>query len=99
MVLAARLQAEGAIVRAYDPVAEQRARELLTGVEMCDSAMNALEGANAAVIVTEWPEFAELDLAAVREKMTDPVIVDGRNILSAEAVHAAGLVYEGIGRT
>ena len=99
VVLAARLQAEGAIVRAYDPVAEQRARELLTGVEMCDSAMNALEGANAAVIVTEWPEFAELDLAAVREKMTDPVIVDGRNILSAEAVHAAGLVYEGIGRT
>ncbi len=99
IVLAARLQAEGAIVRAYDPVAEDAAREMMTGVEMCDSAMEALEGVNAAVIVTEWPEFAELDLAAVRERMADPVIVDGRNILSAEAVHAAGLVYEGIGRT
>jgi UDPglucose 6-dehydrogenase len=99
VVLAARLQAEGAVVRAYDPVAEDRARELLTGVELCDSAMDALEGVNAAVIVTEWPEFAELDLEAVRERMADPVIVDGRNVLSAEAVQAAGLVYEGIGRT
>jgi UDPglucose 6-dehydrogenase len=99
VVLAARLQSEGAIVRAYDPVAEDRARELLTGVEMCDSAMDAIEGANAAVIVTEWPEFGELDLAEVRERMADPVIVDGRNLLSADAVQAAGLVYEGIGRT
>ena len=61
--------------------------------------MDALEGANAAVIVTEWPEFTELDLAAVRAQMADPVIVDGRNVLDAEAVQAAGLVYEGIGRT
>jgi UDPglucose 6-dehydrogenase len=99
VVLAARLQAEGAIVSAYDPVAEDAARDLLTGVEMCGSAMEALGGANAAVIVTEWPEFRELDLNEVRETMTDPVIVDGRNLLSAEAAHAAGLVYEGIGRT
>jgi UDPglucose 6-dehydrogenase len=99
IVLAARLQAEGAIVRAYDPVAEDAARAMMTGVEMCDSAMEALDGVNAAVIVTEWPEFAALDLAAARERMADPVIVDGRNILSADAVHAAGLVYEGIGRT
>jgi UDPglucose 6-dehydrogenase len=99
VVLAARLQAEGAIVRAYDPVAEERAQELLTGVEMCDSAMDALEGVNAAVIVTEWPEFAELDLSEVRKRMADPVLVDGRNVLSPEAVQSAGLVYEGIGRT
>jgi UDPglucose 6-dehydrogenase len=99
VVLAARLQAEGAIVRAYDPVAEERAAALLTGVEMCDSAMEAIDGANAAVIVTEWPEFGELDLAEVRDRMADPVIVDGRNLLSNEAVRAAGLVYEGIGRT
>jgi UDPglucose 6-dehydrogenase len=99
VVLAARLQAEGAFVRAYDPVAERPARELLTGVEMCDTAMDALESANAVVIVTEWPEFADLDLAEVRRRMADPVIVDGRNMLSAEAAHSAGLVYEGIGRT
>jgi UDPglucose 6-dehydrogenase len=98
VVLAARLQAEGAIVRAYDPVAEDRAAEMLTGVEMCDTAMEAIDGANAAVIVTEWPEFGELDLAAVKERMADPVIVDGRNLLSADAARRAGLVYEGIGR-
>jgi UDPglucose 6-dehydrogenase len=99
VVLAARLQAEGAIVRAYDPVAEERAAELLTGVEMCGSAMHAIDGANALVIVTEWPEFGELDLVEVKQRMADPVIVDGRNVLSSDAVRAAGLVYEGIGRT
>jgi UDPglucose 6-dehydrogenase len=66
---------------------------------MCDTAMGAIDGANAVVIVTEWPEFAELDLAEVRDHMADPVIVDGRNLLDARAVEAAGLVYEGIGRT
>jgi UDPglucose 6-dehydrogenase len=99
VVLAARLQAEGAFVRAYDPIAEGPARELLTDVEMSDTAMDAIENANAVVIVTEWPEFAELDLAEVRKRMADPVIVDGRNMLSSEAVQRAGLVYEGIGRT
>jgi UDPglucose 6-dehydrogenase len=99
VVLAARLQAEGAIVRAYDPVAEEAATKLLTGVEMCGSAMDAIDGANALVIVTEWPEFGELDLAEVRRRMADPVVVDGRNLLDNEAVRAAGLVYEGIGRT
>jgi len=99
VVLAARLQAEGAIVRAYDPVAEKRAAELLAGVEMCRSAMEAIDGANAVVIVTEWPEFGELDLVEVKKRMADPVIVDGRNVLSMDAARAAGLVYEGIGRT
>jgi UDPglucose 6-dehydrogenase len=99
VVLAARLQGEGAIVKAYDPVAEERAGELLTGVEMCDSAMDAVEGVDAAVIVTEWPEFAELDLAEVKRRMANPVIVDGRNMLGADEVRRAGFVYEGIGRT
>jgi UDPglucose 6-dehydrogenase len=98
VVLAARLQGEGAIVRAYDPVAEERAGELLTGVEMCDSALGAIEGVDAAVIVTEWPEFAELDLAEVKTRMANPVIVDGRNMLRPEVVRGAGFVYEGIGR-
>jgi UDPglucose 6-dehydrogenase len=99
VVLAARLQAEGATVRAYDPVAEERARALLTNVEMCDSALDALADADAAVIVTEWPEFAELDLAEVHRRMANPVVVDGRNMLNPGAAHAAGLVYEGIGRS
>jgi UDPglucose 6-dehydrogenase len=98
VVLAARLQAEGAIVTAYDPVAEEAASRLLTGVQMCDSPLDALDGANAAVIVTEWPEFGDLDLNQVRETMAEPVIVDGRNMLDARLARAAGLVYEGIGR-
>jgi UDPglucose 6-dehydrogenase len=98
VVLAARLQGEGARVRAYDPVAEQPAKELITGADMCDSALDALDGANAAVIVTEWPEFSELDLEEIKRRMKSPVIVDGRNLLDPAAVRAAGFVYEGIGR-
>jgi UDPglucose 6-dehydrogenase len=98
VVLAARLQGEGARVRAYDPVAEESAKELITGAEMCDTPLDALANADAAVIVTEWPEFAELDLAEVKRRMKRPVIVDGRNLLDPASVRAAGFVYEGIGR-
>jgi UDPglucose 6-dehydrogenase len=98
VVLAARLQGEGAHVRAYDPVAEDAARDLMPGVQMCSSALEALEGADAVVVVTEWPEFAELDLGEVRRRMASPVIVDGRNLLDGPRVREAGFVYEGIGR-
>jgi UDPglucose 6-dehydrogenase len=98
LVLAARLQADGATVRAYDPVAEHEARKLMVGVEFADSALDALEGADAAVLVTEWPEFRELDLARVAEAMNGNVIVDGRNFLDPQAATAAGLIYTGIGR-
>ncbi|HET7122348.1 MAG TPA: UDP-glucose/GDP-mannose dehydrogenase family protein [Solirubrobacterales bacterium] len=98
LVLAARLQGEGAEVVAYDPVAAPRAAELLDSVEMAGSAMEALEGADAAVLVTEWQEFAELDWAAAAEKMAQPLVVDGRNFLDPDKLIAAGFVYEGIGR-
>jgi UDPglucose 6-dehydrogenase len=99
LVLAARLQGEGAEVVAYDPVAAERAAELLGSVEMATSAMEALEGADAAVLVTEWTEFAELDWAAAAEKMARPMLVDGRNYLDPEKLIGAGFEYEGIGRT
>ena len=98
LVLAARLQGEGAEVVAYDPVAAERAGEMLTSVEMADSAMAALTGADAAVLVTEWGEFRELDWAAVAAAMTRPLIVDGRNFLDPATLTAAGFEYEGIGR-
>jgi UDPglucose 6-dehydrogenase len=98
VVLAARLQGEGARVRAYDPVAEETAKELITGAEMCDTPLDALTDADAAVIVTEWPEFADLDLGEMKRRMKRPVIVDGRNLLDPATVRAAGFVYEGIGR-
>jgi UDPglucose 6-dehydrogenase len=98
LVLAARLQGEGAEVVAYDPVATGAARDLLDGVELRDSASAALEGADAAVLVTEWREFAELDWADAAGRMARPLLVDGRNFLDPEALRAAGFEYEGIGR-
>jgi UDPglucose 6-dehydrogenase len=98
LVLAARLQADGAKIRAYDPVAEQEARKLLVGVDFADSALDALAGADACIIVTEWPEFAELDWRAAAQRMSGRVVIDGRNFVDRKAAEAAGFVYEGIGR-
>jgi UDPglucose 6-dehydrogenase len=99
LVLSARLQADGAGVRAYDPVAEDEARKLMVGVEFADSALDALAGADACVIVTEWPEFVELDWSEAAERMAGTLVVDGRNCVEPAAVAAAGLDYEGIGRS
>ncbi|HEU0250247.1 MAG TPA: UDP-glucose/GDP-mannose dehydrogenase family protein [Solirubrobacteraceae bacterium] len=97
LVLSARLSADGAIVSAYDPVAEEQARALLGGLSFADSAMGALEGADAVVLVTEWPEFSELDWSTVADAMAGKLVIDGRNALDSDAVRAAGLTYEGIG--
>jgi UDPglucose 6-dehydrogenase len=100
LVLAGRLQGEGARVRAYDPVAGRRASDVLgDGVEISGSALEALDGADGAVLVTEWPEFAELDwVHEVKHAMKTPLIVDGRNFLDREKLVEAGFTYEGVGR-
>jgi UDPglucose 6-dehydrogenase len=98
LVLSARLQAAGARVRAYDPVAEAEARKLIQGVDFKPSAADAIAGADAVVLVTEWPEFGELDFADVAAAMRGTLVVDGRNFLDPDAVTAAGLSYEGVGR-
>ena len=79
-------------------VAERPAGDLLPTVEMASSALEAIEGADAAILVTEWPEFGELDWSEVASRMATPLLIDGRNFLDADAVRAAGVVYEGIGR-
>ena len=98
LVLATRLQGEGADVVAYDPVAAGAASELLPAVEMRDSVESALEGADAAVLVTEWPEFADLDWRSLAATMATALVVDGRNFLDPDALREAGFAYEGIGR-
>ncbi|MFZ0040206.1 MAG: UDP-glucose/GDP-mannose dehydrogenase family protein [Solirubrobacteraceae bacterium] len=98
LVLSARLQADGAKVSAYDPVAEEEARKLMPGVAFADSALDAVADADAAILVTEWPEFAHLDWGAMRERMTGGLVVDGRNFADRDAVIDAGFIYEGIGR-
>ena len=96
LVLASRLLAEGAEVRAWDPVAD--ASRLLQSVTFCDSVLEAVTDADAAVIVTEWDALRTLASDEVRDAMRRPVIVDGRNLLDPEAARAAGFTYEGIGR-
>ncbi|MDQ6804210.1 MAG: hypothetical protein M3065_04445 [Actinomycetota bacterium] len=98
LVLAARLQADGARVRAYDPVAADEARKMMLGVDFADSPLEALDDADACVLVTEWPEFATLDFAEVAQRMRGNVVVDGRNFFDRATVEGAGLRYEGIGR-
>jgi UDPglucose 6-dehydrogenase len=96
IVLASRLHAEGAEVRAWDPVA--RPGELMKGAIICETALEAVTGADAAVIVTEWPELKTLVEPRYRDAMANPLLVDGRNLLDPQEARAAGFVYEGIGR-
>jgi UDPglucose 6-dehydrogenase len=96
IVLASRLLAEGAEVRAWDPIAD--GSKLPKGVEIVDSVLQAVRDADAAVIVTEWAELRELASAEVREAMARPLIIDGRNLLDPDATRRAGFAYEGIGR-
>jgi len=98
LVLSARLHADGARVVAYDPVAEEQARVLVGGIEFADSPLGAVAQADAVVLVTEWREFLELDWRHVADAMGGNVVIDGRNALDPEAIRAAGLTYEGIGR-
>ena len=97
LVLAARLAAEGAQVRAYDPVATEEARKIMPELDYASALEDVIAGADAIVLVTEWPEFLALDWAAVAATMAGKVVIDGRNALDATAVRAAGLTYEGVG--
>ena len=99
LVLSGRLQGEGASVRVYDPVAAQRVDGILGGARICATALEAVDGADAVVLVTEWSEFGELDWAGeVKRRMRQPLVVDGRNFLDRDALVEAGFTYEGIGR-
>jgi UDPglucose 6-dehydrogenase len=79
-------------------VAEEQARRMVVGIEFADSPLQAVEGVDAAVLVTEWKELVELDWREVSKAMSGDLLIDGRNALEPEAVRAAGLTYEGIGR-
>jgi UDP-glucose 6-dehydrogenase len=98
LVLSARLNADGADVVAYDPVAEEQARVLVSGISFAESPRDAARGVDAVVLVTEWPEFLELDWSEVAQVMRGNLVIDGRNALDAGALRAAGLDYEGVGR-
>jgi UDPglucose 6-dehydrogenase len=96
IVLASRLLAEGADVRAWDPVAD--ASRILRGMTLCDSVLDAVRGADAAVIVTEWDHLRDFARPEIRDAMRNPLVVDGRNLLDPAETTKAGFTYEGMGR-
>jgi UDPglucose 6-dehydrogenase len=98
IVLASRLMGDGAYVKAYDPVAIPHAARAVRGVLLCDDLLSAVEGCDAAVLVTEWEEFAHLPLDRMKQLMNNHLIIDGRNFLDPSEVREAGFTYEGIGR-
>jgi UDPglucose 6-dehydrogenase len=98
LVLAARLLAEGATVRGWDPAALDEARKLMSGVEFHEDLLSSLEGADAAIVVTEWDEVKTFPFERAREAMAVPVLIDGRNVLDPGEARAHGFAYESIGR-
>jgi UDPglucose 6-dehydrogenase len=92
------LQAEGAKIKAYDPKASENAKKVLRNVVFCGSAYAAAEGCDCLLLLTEWPEFRDIDFAQVRDAMDQTVIFDGRNFLDAGRLRDLGFEYFGVGR-
>jgi UDPglucose 6-dehydrogenase len=98
LALIRRLVAEGAVVRAYDPQAMEKAKAEVPEIDYCPDAYSAAEGAEAVLALTEWEEFLGLDLSRVRRIMLRPLILDGRNMFSRATMAEYGLEYVDIGR-
>jgi UDPglucose 6-dehydrogenase len=92
------LQEEGATIKAYDPKAMENARRELKGVKFCVDAYEAAEDCDCLLLLTEWPEFRDINFIQVRDSMRQPIIFDGRNFISSEALTEQGFDYHGIGR-
>ena len=88
----------GAAVRAYDPQAMPNAARILPGVTLCEDAYEAVRGADALVLVTEWNQFRMLDLARIKSLLSRPLIVDLRNVYKPDLMRGAGFTYVSVGR-
>ena len=96
--IARMLESAGARVRGYDPVARDVAGRMLPKIELLDNAYDLAAGCDALVVVTEWNEFKNLDLARIRQSMAGNVMIDGRNIYEPEQMTELGFHYRGVGR-
>lgn len=94
----AELLAEGATVKAYDPIAMDNTRKVFPQIGYCENAYEAANGADAVALATEWNEFKFLDLARVKETMRQPIIFDGRNLYDPERMRRLGFEYYCVGR-
>jgi UDPglucose 6-dehydrogenase len=97
VAVAEMLTERGAIVRAHDPAARENAAKRLPHLTLCDTPIEAATTADAVMVCTPWPEYALVDFTDVARVMNGAIILDGRNMLDAARVEAAGLCYEGIG--
>jgi UDPglucose 6-dehydrogenase len=93
-----QLVAEGAVIRAYDPKAMEKARPLVPEVTMTEKPEDVAEGADALLVLTEWNDFKQLPWAAIKKRMLSPLLFDGRNLLNPEEMRAHGFTYASIGR-
>lgn len=92
------LLAEGSIIRAYDPAAGQNAKAAVPEITLCGDPYEAAEGAFALLVLTDWPQFAELDFERLKSLLSTPLIFDGRNFLPAERLRSLGFTYLAPGR-
>jgi UDPglucose 6-dehydrogenase len=92
------LQNEGARIKAYDPVAMEVATGVLNNVTYCANPYEVVEGSDALVVMTEWNEFKHLDMARIKKAMSQPIVLDGRNVYDVEEMQSLGFVYRGMGR-
>ena len=92
------LQKQGAGVKAYDPVAMVRAKEIMPDIEYCEDAYQVAKDVDGMILVTEWDEFGKLDLKKIKDSMRQPVFLDGRNLYDPEKMKKLGFIYAGIGR-
>jgi UDPglucose 6-dehydrogenase len=93
-----RLQALGAVVKAFDPVAMEKAKTVLKNVTFCRTAYEVANGADCLALVTEWPQFKTLNFARIKRSMTNPILIDGRNHYDGARMKALGFEYHGMGR-
>ncbi len=93
-----KLQAAGAVIRAFDPEAVNNAKKIFRNITYCENAQDAARNADALIVLTEWNEFKQLDLADIKKLMKHHFIFDGRNIYDPGKVKKLGFVYKGIGR-
>jgi UDPglucose 6-dehydrogenase len=98
LVIVPMLQQAGATIRAFDPAGMEEAGKMMSGITFCSDAYDAMEGADAAVILTEWNEFRALDPARMASTLTKKILLDFRNIYKPSDMKAAGLIYSSIGR-
>jgi len=92
------LQKEGAVIKVYDPQAMENAKKIIENVQYCSSPYEVAKDAEAIILVTEWQEFADMDMEKVRNLMVHPIIIDGRNLYSPAKMVEHGFIYKSIGR-